>query len=126
MGASLLCTNGASGPLLYQCLNGCSSSTYTGATANGAVECLPLLWVGSTQQLYYNAYSPIFNNLYKSANEWIYMNQDLSSSSQSVINLQFSFNPYYKLVYTLKLVSVGLAAQNLTTSIILTDNSSNI
>lgn len=54
------------------------------------------------------------------------MNQDLSSTSKSVINLQFSFNPYYKLVYTIKLVSVGLAAQNLTTLITLTDNSSNI
>jgi hypothetical protein len=55
MGASLLCTNSASGPLFYQCLNGCSASKYMDVIANGAVKFLPLLWVGSTRQLYYNA-----------------------------------------------------------------------
>lgn len=92
---------------------------------NGVVECLPLLWVGTTQQLYYNAYSPIFNSLYKSANEWIYFNQELSTTTKSVINMQFSLSPYYKLAYTLKLITVGLAYQTVLTSVTLSDNSSN-
>lgn len=125
LGASLMCRNGAAGPLLYQCLNSCPSLAFAGGTSGGMLQCLALQWMGSTQQIYLNAYSGMFSRIYQTSSEWIYFDPQLSTNSKSIVYLPLALTPYYKLVFSLKLIAVGLAYQNLTTSITLLDNATN-
>jgi hypothetical protein len=107
-------------------LNGCASLAFAAGTSKGLTQCVAQQWMRSIQQIYFNAYDPIFGNLYQTSSEWVYFDSQLSTNSKSIISMQLTLSPYYKLAFSLKMVAVGQINQNLTIAVTLTDNASNL
>ena len=126
LGASMMCRNGAGGPMFYQCLNGCASLAFEAGSSKVGTECVAQPWLGFIQQIYLNVYDSMFAQLYQMGGEWIYFDSQLSTNSKTTVSIQLALAPYYKLAFSLKMIATGQISQNLTTAVILTDNASNI
>lgn len=119
-GSSLLCGEGAVGPLYLQCHRSCMSTTYVLTSLAEGVVCQPRLWLPNYQQLYFTPYDPLFADYPTITLAERLILQDPISRS---LSFPISLPPYYKLGLLFKVVLLN-ASQAVTISCELTDSGS--
>ena len=96
--------------MYYDCLDGCGPYGYSSGTKGSNLVCLVYPWLNGMEQVYINAYDPIFSGMLVSAGqEQIYYDQAVNSAriNSSIITFTFTLPPYYKTTIQLKLVLIN-------------------
>ena len=96
--------------MYYDCLDGCGPYGYISGTKGSNLACLVYPWLNGMEQVYNNAYDPIFSGMLVSAGqEQIYYDQAVNSAriNSSIITITVTLSPYYKTAIQLKLVLIN-------------------